>query len=123
MSEKGQEALRKAIDQYDTLSSIVGQLEFCDYKDTIGHSIKNSVAFISLKEKAENEVKLFKASSDEAVGYDGYDGFVLLANSLEDALKEVASYSKGDYRGTYTVKEIKLTKENTGLILSSFNAG
>ena len=39
------------MDKYDTLQKIVEQLEFCNYKSEAG-SLKNNVAFMSLKKMA-----------------------------------------------------------------------
>ena len=43
--------------KYETLQSIVDQLEFCDYttRDTI-HDLKMNAAFIALKERAAAEL-------------------------------------------------------------------
>jgi hypothetical protein len=47
---------RKAAAMYETLQSIVDQLEFCEYQTKDGlHDLKMNAAFIALKERAAAE--------------------------------------------------------------------
>lgn len=54
-SKRKKAAEEVAIKYYDSLKKIVDQLAGCDYVDSIGHPLKNNVAFRSLERMAKDE--------------------------------------------------------------------
>ena len=45
--------------RFETLQECIEQLEKCEFEDTIGHPLKNNVAFIQLKELSQvNNLRL-----------------------------------------------------------------
>lgn len=71
---------------------------------------------------SETIMKLFRFEFEKP-GWDDYDGFVVLANSIERAKEMVhlTLVSNDQFLKDFTVEEIKLNKED--IILTSFHAG
>lgn len=56
-----------------SLSTLIDQLEFCNFKDGIGHQLKMNVAFIELKRRASEELKSYSAPSEDDGGVHVYE--------------------------------------------------
>ena len=72
-------------------------------------------------------MKIYLVTRTDRVGYDEYDGVVVVAESPEDAMKQIDERHSNvfgelgnDYPKNMNVEEIKMDR---GIVLESFNAG
>jgi hypothetical protein len=66
-------------------------------------------------------MKLWKFTRTDRIDWDEYIGFVVLAETPEDAVKLIRESIGYDFDYEFDVKEVDMTKRH--FLLSSYNAG